>query len=316
MGHWEGWTRGPTVGIPRRFDPSPDQASALASAPPGAAHDDPLQRKPLPRPRFLPAATRPIATLALAAVLAGGALPAPVVAGDVAGTDPRGPLRAARHHDLRGSGCGRGPVAPAAPVVTGDDSTAVPELHPSIAYEQAMAHEHDRIDFKPGGRVTVGFTPRARDRWPIDGRPPAALPAGRATGREMAASPQGSLWATRDGVIRRGQRRERTRPTAAGPALLSTAPAAGRPSTRPASPTPRRPPRPTSTSPPPPASAARCSASCPTGSCRARRPSSTTTSCRPSPTSRSAPIAHGNLRKKDRRRHEHDRLGRLDELAA
>ena len=62
-----------------------------------------------------------------------------------------------------------------------------------------MAHEHDRIDFKPGGRVTVGFTPRARDRWPVDGRPPAALPAGRATGREMAASPQGSLWASRTG---------------------------------------------------------------------------------------------------------------------
>ena len=60
----------------------------MASAPPGAAHDDPLQRKPLPRPRFLPAATRPIATLALAAVLTGGALPAPVVAGDVAGPIP------------------------------------------------------------------------------------------------------------------------------------------------------------------------------------------------------------------------------------
>ena len=56
-------------------------------------------------------------------------------------------------------------------------------------------------------------------------------------------------------------------PDGAGPARPSTAPAAGRPSTRPASPTPRPPPRPTSTSPPPPASAARCSASCPTGSC-------------------------------------------------
>ncbi len=88
MGHWDGWTRGPTVGIPRRFDPSADQAPALASARPGATHDDPLQRKVLPRPRFLPAASRPIASLALAAVLAGGALPAPVAAGDVAGPIP------------------------------------------------------------------------------------------------------------------------------------------------------------------------------------------------------------------------------------
>ena len=209
MGHWEGWTRGPTVGIPRRFDPSPDQASALASARPGAAHDDPLQRKALPRPRFLPAATRPIATLALAAVLTGGALPAPVVAGDVAG-----PIPGARSAQLDTTisvdpAAAAGPVAPAAPVVTGDDSTAVPDLHPSIAYEQAMAHEHDRIDFKPGGRVTVGFTPRARDRWPVDGRPPAALPAGRATGREMAASPQGSLWARGTGSSGAAKRHER-----------------------------------------------------------------------------------------------------------
>src|SRR4029079_4807049 len=92
MGHWEGWTHRPTVGIPRRFDPSADHAPALASARPGAAHDDPLQRKALPRPRYLPAASRPIASLALAAVLAGGAVPAPVAAGD----RPRPPA-AVRH---------------------------------------------------------------------------------------------------------------------------------------------------------------------------------------------------------------------------
>ena len=45
----------------------------------------------------------------------------------------------------------------------------------------------------------------------------------------------------------------------------------------------------------------------------ARRPSSTTTSSRPSPTSRSAPTARATSRS-GRRRHEHDRLGRLDEL--
>ena len=59
-----------------------------------------------------------------------------------------------------------------------------------------MAHEGDRIDFEPGGRVAIGFRPRAGDGWPIDGRAPRPLPAGRATGRAMAASAQGSRWAT------------------------------------------------------------------------------------------------------------------------
>jgi spore germination protein YaaH/flagellar hook assembly protein FlgD len=66
---------------------------------------------------------------------------------------------------------------------------------PSTAYEQAMAHAADRIDFAPGGRVTVAFTPRAGDAWPIDGRAPVALPGGRVTGRDMAAARQGSTWA-------------------------------------------------------------------------------------------------------------------------
>jgi hypothetical protein len=70
-----------------------------------------------------------------------------------------------------------------------------PSQGPSIAYEEAMAHARDRIAFEPGGRVTVGFRPRASDRWPVDGRAPVALPGGRATGRQMAAGAQGSRWA-------------------------------------------------------------------------------------------------------------------------
>ena len=58
-----------------------------------------------------------------------------------------------------------------------------------------MAHANDRIAFQPGGRVEVGFRPRAGDRWPVDGRLPTALPAGRATGRQMAATRQGTAWA-------------------------------------------------------------------------------------------------------------------------
>ena len=39
----------------------------------------------LPRPRLLPTASRQIASLGLAVLLAGGALPTPAVAGDVTG---------------------------------------------------------------------------------------------------------------------------------------------------------------------------------------------------------------------------------------
>jgi spore germination protein YaaH/flagellar hook assembly protein FlgD len=73
--------------------------------------------------------------------------------------------------------------------------TAPPDQQPSIAYLEAMAHENDAVAFKPGGRVEVGFTPRAGDRWPIDGHTPGALPPGRATGQQMAASDNGSQWA-------------------------------------------------------------------------------------------------------------------------
>ncbi len=72
---------------------------------------------------------------------------------------------------------------------------APPEQQPSTAYLEAMAHESDAIEFQPGGLVEVGFTPLAGDRWPIDGHVPSALPPGRATGQQMAASDNGSQWA-------------------------------------------------------------------------------------------------------------------------
>ena len=68
-------------------------------------------------------------------------------------------------------------------------------LEPSTAYQESLAHEHDRIAFLPGARVAVGFTPRTTDRWPVGGQAPMALPAGRVSGRAMASSAQGSTWA-------------------------------------------------------------------------------------------------------------------------
>ena len=60
-----------------------------------------------------------------------------------------------------------------------------PGIRPSVHYEDALAHANDRIAFRPGGRVSVPFRPRATDTWPVGGRPPQALPAGRLTGRSM-----------------------------------------------------------------------------------------------------------------------------------
>jgi len=58
-------------------------------------------------------------------------------------------------------------------------------LQPTIQWEEAKAHEHDRIAFKAGGRVTVPFRPRATDRWTVGGVKARALPAGRLDGAAM-----------------------------------------------------------------------------------------------------------------------------------
>ena len=84
------------------------------------------------------------------------------------------------------------PVAGAEPTTTKND----PGLSPSVHFTDAMAHAGDKIAFKPGGRVSVQFRPRDGDRWKVGGRAPRALPAGQASGREMAASRQGSRWAS------------------------------------------------------------------------------------------------------------------------
>ena len=57
---------------------------------------------------------------------------------------------------------------------------------PSQAYLDTLAAEGRQFAFTPGGRVTVGFSPRADDRWPIGGRAPRPLPAGRRSGAAMA----------------------------------------------------------------------------------------------------------------------------------
>jgi spore germination protein YaaH len=79
----------------------------------------------------------------------------------------------------------RQPEAAAQPATTTPADEA--QLEPGIQYEDAVAHENDRIDFQPGGRVTVGYRPRLGDTWSVDGKAPRGLPAGTASGRDILA---------------------------------------------------------------------------------------------------------------------------------
>ncbi len=135
------------------------------------------------RPRFA-LRGRPVATVLLVAMLVVGIVPVPAIA-----ATPTAPPAARTS----------APDAEPAPTESAADRAAITEVgrpQPSVPYEEAMAHASDKIAFTPGARVDTPFTPRSTDRWPVDGRAPTALPAGRASGRDMARSPQGSSWST------------------------------------------------------------------------------------------------------------------------
>jgi spore germination protein YaaH/flagellar hook assembly protein FlgD len=111
-----------------------------------------------------------VAVLALAL---GSSLPGPVAAGDPSATDP-------------GAG-GRAQAAEAQAHATDVRSRQLgPGDEPSQAYLDSVAAEGRRFTFEPGGRVTVGFRPRADDRWPVGGEAPRPLPAGRRSGADIA----------------------------------------------------------------------------------------------------------------------------------
>jgi spore germination protein YaaH len=65
----------------------------------------------------------------------------------------------------------------------------------SIQYQEALAHAGDQVDFMPGDAVTIPYTPRPGTSSIVGGSFAVPLPAGSATGRSMAASSQGSVWA-------------------------------------------------------------------------------------------------------------------------
>ena len=79
--------------------------------------------------------------------------------------------------------------------VTVRDAAAAPDLSPFVTapgrgpsemYLDAQQHAGDPDEFVPGGRVSVGFQPRAGDGSTVGGRAPVALPAGRLSGTQMA----------------------------------------------------------------------------------------------------------------------------------
>ena len=91
------------------------------------------------------------------------------------------------------------PAAAAVPAGAADPGSATASQGPtSISHEQALEHANDPNTFVPGDAVTVPYSPRKGDRIEVDGGLPVALPAGTASGRSIAASPQGKVWATND----------------------------------------------------------------------------------------------------------------------
>ena len=106
----------------------------------------------------------------------------------------------------RGEGAGR-PAAPAG--------------HPLRRRDRPRRR---RIEFTPGGRVTVGFRPRAGDAWEVGGRAPRALPAGSLRVASMLAAASRCARGLAAGGPQRAEPRRRrsmrppsTRPTSPPP---------------------------------------------------------------------------------------------------
>ena len=116
------------------------------------------------------------------AILIGASIPTPTIALAGASHDRHGGPPTPSHVTAAWHGPAADHATTAAPV---DDPTA--GLQPSVQYEEAVAHEHDRIAFAPGGRVTVGFSPRPGDPWTVGGGAPKSLPAGRLDGKAIRA---------------------------------------------------------------------------------------------------------------------------------
>ena len=96
---------------------------------------------------------------------------------------------ATAHHVHRGPIAGAGPAEASVPARDAFGAWVRPtSMYPTIHYDDAIAHQRDRITFAPGERVRVAFTPRAGDAWQVAGGKPRPLPAGRLSGHAMRVS--------------------------------------------------------------------------------------------------------------------------------
>ena len=190
---------------------SPIRGRAATPAPAGRASRRPIARPGARLMRWL-VSLMVLALLATSSgavgVLAAQPQTAPETAGpaapDAAPPSAPGTARpAALASDPGTAGSGVDPFggapapADASPAPATTDPSDMPlGVEPTIQYEESHAHAKDPNRFTPGDRVKVGYTPRADDGWPVDGRGPQRLPAGQASGIDMARAPQGSRWAT------------------------------------------------------------------------------------------------------------------------
>ncbi len=139
-----------------------------------------------------PGRARRVLVAALSVVILAG-LPAGVAAGDPERDAPAPtPAPAATPSSAPVESA---PPAPAVDPASPGDTSGAPDLRayrvtpgdtPSQMYLDAVANEGRTFDFDPGGRVTVGFQPRADDSWPVGGVRPQPLTAGLESGAEMA----------------------------------------------------------------------------------------------------------------------------------
>ena len=120
----------------------------------------------------LPPVTGRGAALVLGVAMLAALLPTPV---SVRGVVVRSPVL---------SGVTSARAAPPAPDLA--PFATAPGHDPSEMYLDAQQHALDPNEFVPGGRVSVGFEPRAGDGSTVGGREARPLPAGRLSGTQMA----------------------------------------------------------------------------------------------------------------------------------
>jgi spore germination protein YaaH len=157
--------------------------------------------------------------LGLALVLLASMLPAPAAAANLASVPIAASIADGGDRDdvaLTGGGQASGPAGgasaePVDPADPGLDLDPDPELGaegdpaqtpdpsggvvPTVHFLDEQAHARERFEFEAGDAVTAPFSPRAGDRWEVDGKAPRPLPPGHATGRQMREAAQDSAWA-------------------------------------------------------------------------------------------------------------------------